>query len=144
LYAYVFLETAKMGIDVVGESQLVGYPSQFPSVTMLDWHTGAPNARFEVLRLLHDHVRIGATLMETKLVPKDMDALAFEDEAGRHLLLVNKRDRSLKAEIPEEFDGGRAWTVDTMHATARPKPLKGREQTLGPFAVIIDDAAGSR
>src|SRR5579863_7346374 len=37
VYAYVYGELAKLGIDVVGESQLVGYPTQFPSVTMVDW-----------------------------------------------------------------------------------------------------------
>jgi hypothetical protein len=144
LYAYVFLETAKMGIDVVGESQLVGFPSQFPSVTMLDWTTGAPNARFEVLRLLHDHLPPGATLAETKLNAKDIDALAFEDSDGRHLLLVNKRGRVLKAELPEEFDGVRTWTIDLRHATAKPEELHGRALELAPFAVTIVDGKSPR
>ena len=30
-HAYLFMELLKQGIDVIGESQLVGYPSQFPS-----------------------------------------------------------------------------------------------------------------
>ncbi|MGD0578010.1 MAG: glycosyl hydrolase family 39, partial [Bryobacteraceae bacterium] len=30
-YAYVFARLADMGIDIAGESQLVGYPTQFPS-----------------------------------------------------------------------------------------------------------------
>jgi len=140
LYAYVYLETAKMGIDVVGESQLVGFPSQFPSVTMLDWTTGAPNARFEVLRLLHDHLRPGATLVETKLIPKDVDALAFEDGGGRHLLLVNKRNRVLKTELPEEFDGGTRWVVDADHSTAKPEALRGRGLPLAAFSVTVVDA----
>ena len=50
LYAYLYAETAKMGIDVVGESQLVGYPTQYPSVSLMDYNTGAPNARFWVLK----------------------------------------------------------------------------------------------
>ena len=33
-YAYVFGNLASLGIDVAGESQLVGYPTQFPSVSM--------------------------------------------------------------------------------------------------------------
>ena len=45
LSAYLYIELAKQGIDVIGESQLVGYPTQFPSVTMIDWNTGKPNAR---------------------------------------------------------------------------------------------------
>jgi len=140
VYAYIYLEAAKLGIDIVGESQLVGFPSQFPSVTMLDWTTGAPNARFEVLRLLHDHLRTDATLVETKLLAKDMDALAFEDASGRHLLLVNKRNRVLNVELPEEFDGGTAWSVDPTHAAATPEHLHGRLRTLAPFAVTVADA----
>jgi len=65
LYAYVYLEAMRMGIDVVGESQLVGYPSQFPSVSMVDWKTGSPNARFWVLKLIHDHFAPGDKLVPT-------------------------------------------------------------------------------
>ena len=144
LYAYVYLETAKLGIDVVGESQLVGFPSQFPSVTMLDWTTGAPNARFEVLRLLHDHLRPGATMVETKLIAKDLDALAFEDAGGRHLLLLNKRNRVLRAELPEEFDGGAIWAVDDGHSTAKPDAMHGRTLSLAAFAVTVVDARSPR
>ena len=52
LYAYLYAESAKLGIDVVGESQLVGYPTQYPSVSMINYNTGAPNPRFWVLKLL--------------------------------------------------------------------------------------------
>lgn len=55
LYAYLYMETAKLGVDVAGESQLVGYHTQFPSVTMIDNDTARPNARFRVLELLKDN-----------------------------------------------------------------------------------------
>jgi hypothetical protein len=144
VYAYVFLETAKLGIDVVGESQLVGFPSQFPSVTMLDWTTGAPNARFEVLHLLHDCLTPGSMLAETKLIAKDVDALGFENATGRHLLLVNKRNRSQKLELPAEFDGATIWTVDQQHATARPERVSGQNTELGAFAVAVVDAPAAK
>ena len=41
LYAYVYGELAKLGIEYDGESQLVGYPTQFPSVSLVDWDNGA-------------------------------------------------------------------------------------------------------
>ena len=44
-----------MGIDVAGESQLVGYPSQFPDVSMMNWENGNPNARYWILKLLKDN-----------------------------------------------------------------------------------------
>jgi hypothetical protein len=46
LYAYVYLRLASLGIDYVGQSQLVGYPklgklaNQYQSVAMLNWTTG--------------------------------------------------------------------------------------------------------
>ena len=46
MYAYIYLELTKMGVDVAGESQLVGYPTQFPSVSMMDWENGKPNHAF--------------------------------------------------------------------------------------------------
>ena len=141
VYAYIYLETAKMGIDVVGESQLVGFPSQFPSVTMLDWTTGKPNARFEVLRLIHDHLHPGATIVQTKLVAKDVDALAFEDTSGHHLLLLNKRNRRMKAELPPEFQGGAVYTVDETNAKVRTDTLASNGiRELNAFAVAVVDA----
>ena len=55
VYAYLFINLTKLGIDVIGESQLVGYPSQFPSVSMIDWKNGTPNARYWVLKLIKDN-----------------------------------------------------------------------------------------
>ena len=48
-------ERTRLGIDVAGESQLVGYPTQYPSVSMVDWSNGKPNARFWVLKLLKEN-----------------------------------------------------------------------------------------
>src|SRR5579859_6878860 len=66
LYAYLFAEMTKMGIDVAGESQLVGFPTQYPSVSMVDWNHGKPNARFWVLKLLHDNFGAGDKLVEVE------------------------------------------------------------------------------
>ena len=96
VYAYIYIEMARLGIDVVGESQLVGFPSQYPDVTMVDWTTGRPNARFEVLRLLHDKLTLGNKMFRMGPVGYDMDAAAFESAGGeKKLLLVNKRNRDI-------------------------------------------------
>jgi hypothetical protein len=62
VYAYVFSHLANMGIEVVGESQLVGYPGQYPSVSMVNYTTGMPNARLRVLQLLQKSFKLGDTL----------------------------------------------------------------------------------
>ena len=141
VYAYVYLEAAKLGIDIIGESQLVGFPSQFPSVAMVDWKTGKPNARFTVLRLLHEHLKPGATLVETKLTSKDLDALAFEDVTGRHLLLVNKRNRTMRILLPVEFGGGKDSVVERGIPSLQTIRVPADSTLgLGAFAVAVFDA----
>ncbi|CAF4415445.1 unnamed protein product, partial [Rotaria magnacalcarata] len=54
LYAYAWARISRQGIDVVGHSQLVGYPElpdlqlqpQFPSVALLNWTTGEGTAKY--------------------------------------------------------------------------------------------------
>src|SRR5215469_122747 len=100
MYAYLFGELTHLGIDVVGESQLVGYPTQFPSVSMVDWNNGKPNPRFRVLELLHDNVGPGDKLVEVASpAPNPLHlyvySLALVTKAGqRRLLFVNKQDRA--------------------------------------------------
>lgn len=101
-YAYVFGNLASLGIDVAGESQLVGYPTQFPSVSMVDWNTGAPNARYRVLQLLKDNFAPGDKLVKTSSGSPYVYALAMISPAGEHkLLLVNKRDRDIQLSLPQ-------------------------------------------
>ena len=102
LYAYLYIELTKLGIDVIGESQLVGYPSQFPSVSMMDWTNGKPNARYWVLKLIKDNFHPGDQLVETKLGPdtSDVSAQALVTPSGRKLLLVNKRNREVDVTLP--------------------------------------------
>jgi hypothetical protein len=101
VYAYLYAQLARMGIEVVGESQLVGYPTQFPSVSMLDWNTGQPNARYWVLKLLRDSFGPGDQLVITKIDVPYVFAQGFVTSAGRKkLLLVNQRDRPFEILLP--------------------------------------------
>ena len=76
MYAYLFGELTKIGVAIAGESQLVGYPTQFPSVSMVDWNNGKPNARFWVLKLLRDNIGAGDKLLETEQPKPYVYALA--------------------------------------------------------------------
>ena len=140
VYAYVYIETARLGIDVVGESQLVGFPSQYPDVTMVDWTTGRPNARFEVLRLLHDKLSSGDRMFHMGGIGYDIDTAALESAGGvKKLLLVNKRNRDIALQLPPEFAHGSITTVDVSASTTRPatQPWSGSTLTLPPFAVTV-------
>jgi len=138
LYAYLFIELSQLQIDVIGESQLIGYPTQFPSVSMMNWVDNKPNARFWVLKLLKDSFHPGDEMVDTSVGSKDLAAQAYITSAGRKMLIVNKRDRVLEITLP---DAGKtsALAVDpsTGDGPARSIATTGGTITLEPFAVTV-------
>ncbi|HUV71292.1 MAG TPA: hypothetical protein VMW15_16665 [Terracidiphilus sp.] len=138
LYAYLYIELSKIQIDLIGMSQMVGYPTQFPSVSMMDWRTNQPNARYWVLKLIKDSFHPGDRLVETSSSSGDVAAQGFLTPRGRKLLLANKRNRPVEIELPDA-DKAAARTVDeqTGDGPARfVKPADGKI-VLGPFAVSV-------
>ena len=138
LYAYLYIELSRLQIDIVGESQLVGYPTQFPTVSMMDWTNNQPNARFWVLKLIKDSFHPGDKLVETFWRGKDIDAQAFVTPAGRKLLLANKRNREIAVSLPDA-DKATALAVDpeTVDDPARGVQLTAGTIKLEPFAVTV-------
>lgn len=141
LYAYLFMNLSRKGIDIIGESQLVGYPTQFPSVSMMNWQDNQPNARFWVLKLIKDSFHAGDQLVETKLDganSADVEAQAFITPTGHKLLLANKRNQSIDVPLPA---GGSptALTVDgqTGDGPARNVQPSNGKVRLEPFAVTV-------
>ncbi|MGO8731717.1 MAG: glycosyl hydrolase family 39 [Terriglobia bacterium] len=139
MYAYLYGELAKLGIDVAGESQMVGFPTQWPSVSMVDWNTGQPNARFWVLQLLRTNFGPGDKLVNTLTGTPSVYGLGFVTRDGKHkMLLVNKRDRTVVASIPGA-SGGRLEVVDQQTAFQPPvaAQLGSDNVTLGGLAVAV-------
>jgi hypothetical protein len=140
LYAYLYMQLSRLQIDVIGESQLVGYPTQFPSVSMMNWVDNKPNARYWVLKLIKDNFHSGDTLVETKLDGAnsgDVEAQAFITPAGHKLLLANKRNSAIDVPLPD--GSATALTVDeqTGDGPARSvQPANGKIH-LEPFAVTV-------
>ncbi len=139
LYAYLFGEMTKMGIDVAGESQLVGFPTQYPSVSMVDWNDGRPNARFWVLKLLHDNFQPGDKIVQIADDNLCVYALAFSTHDGhRRVLLINKRDRKFEVSVAAAA-GGQVAFVD--QATSFQPPaianLSSDTMRLGGYSVAV-------
>ena len=140
IYAYVFANVAKMGIDVVGESQLVGYPGQYPSVSMVNYTTGKPNARLRVLQLLQHSLHTGDVLVKTTSENStEIYAQAFScGNNVRKLLLINKLATGVEVYEPA-FEGGVAEMVDVnsgegmWHTVA----VNGSSFTVSPYATAI-------
>ena len=143
LYAYLYIELSRMQIDVIGESQLIGYPTQFPSVSMMNWQNNKPNARYWVLRLVHDNFHVGDQLVQTSLATTGVDshnvaAQGFVTSAGHKLLLINKRNQTASVELPEAAAHS-VFTVDeeTGDGPARPIAAAGKQIQLAPFSVTV-------
>jgi len=145
MYAYVYLGLARIGIDIVGESQLVGYPTQYPSVSMIDWKNGRPNARYWVLRLLKDNFGPGDKFVQSGLAgtePEAGDALtqqAIVTSHGRRLLLINRRNKTIRLVMPKEMIGTTMQVVDPSTGDEAPAVIKVTETPVGlkPFAVAV-------
>jgi hypothetical protein len=138
-YAYIFGKLTTMGVDVAGESQLVGYPTQYPSVSMVDWNTGKPNARYWVLKLLRDHFGPGDKLIETGASDSAIYCLGVLSRDGkRRLLLVNKRDRGFEVSV-SGASGGNEDYVDQKTAFDPPASVKlsSDKVKLNGFGVAV-------
>ena len=137
-YAYVFARLAAMGIDIAGESQLVGYPTQFPSVSMVDWETGAPNARFRVLELLKNNFGPGDKLVATSGAPQYVHAQGFVTKDGTHkLLLISKRNRDIDVPLPAAGAGAAVVDQTTKGDPARIERIAGSTFRLPGFGVAV-------
>jgi len=139
LYAYVYLGLVRMGIDLIGESQLVGYPTQFPSVSMINWKTGKPNARYWVLKLIHDNLGPGDALVNTSVVGDGLVAQGFSTARGKRVLLINRSNRPIMLALPSALQGARFSVVDvsTGDNEAVSSAIGGPGIELKPLAVGV-------
>lgn len=141
MFAYIYIELAKMGIHVAGESQLVGYPTQFPDVSMINWKNSKPNARYWVLKLLKDNFGPGDKLVNTKSSSSQVVAQAFITTKGKKLLLINKRNNVIQMKLPEGIKSAEMFSVDSISDENPPiqNHVTGNLITLEPFAVTVFD-----
>ena len=144
LYAYLYIELAKLGVDTVGESQLVGYPSQFPSVTMLDWTNGKPNARFTVLELIKNNFGPGDELPSTEVQSNGsfaesdaIEAQAFIRDGHRKLLVINERNREVAVKLPKECLGATIQAIGGVSPDTVAQNVGDVKVRLMPFSVSV-------
>jgi hypothetical protein len=139
VFAYVYLGLVRIGIDVIGESQLTGYPTQYPSVSMINWKTGKPNARYWVLKLIHDNLGPGDVLVNTEVVGDGIVAQGFTTSRGKRILLINRSNRGITLALPPDYQGAIWKVVDPSTGDNEPAAIvigtTGVE--LKPFAVGV-------
>lgn len=146
MFAYMYNQLSHLGIEAVGMSSGLAYPdTYYPSVTMMDWKTGQPNARYWALKLLIDNSGPGDKHVETRVrIPMSpwgafIDAQAYITPKGqRKILLINKRDRPFEVTI-EGLKGATEERVDqgTHFRPAVSGILDGDKVLLRGFAVSV-------
>jgi hypothetical protein len=141
-YAYFFIELTKLGIDVIGESQLVGFPTQFPDVSMINYLNNKPNARFWVLKLIKDNIKQGSILLNTRLDDNngsDIVAQGFTDAGKKMVLLLNKRNKNVTVKLSNGFKGANVSTIDGASGDeeATRSVINEDAVAMTPFAVKL-------
>jgi hypothetical protein len=139
LYADLYVQLARLGIDVIGESQLVGYPTQYPSVSMMDYKTAEPNARFWVLKLLKDNFAPGDRLVQTNIDGANLSAQAFQTAHGEAILIINKRLQPTQINLPTGFTAAHIAYVAPSTGDNPPstKAISGQTVDLEPNEVAV-------
>jgi hypothetical protein len=139
LYAYLYGELSRLGVEGVGESALAQLPGFYPSVTMMDWNTGEPNARYWALKLLRDNFGPGDKLVDARVGVPYVYARGYIGADGKHkILLVNKRNRPFEVAIPGGAGAIEDYVDQTTgnHAPAS-MHLAGDIVNLGGLAVAV-------
>src|SRR5437773_1515351 len=143
MYAYLFGAMTRMGVDVAGESQLVGYPTQFPSVSMVDWNTGNPNPRFRVLQLLHDNFGPGDKVVALREDASSRNPFVYAmpvitKDGKQRVLLVNKSQNAMEGQM-SGASGGQLEYVDqtTGFDPAKKASVANDKISLNGFSVAV-------
>ncbi len=141
MFAYLYPQLVREGVDLIGAAELIDYPGQFAGATLVDWVTGRPNARYWVVKLLRDNFGPGDALVQTGSPSQAVSAQAFVTAKGeKKLLLVNKRDREIALALPLSANSrSRLDYVDPTTGFEPPRStvLTGNLVTLRPQGVAV-------
>jgi len=138
-FAYVYAGLASRGIAAVNESADPSAPGMWPSITLHDWNTGQPNARFWALKLIHDNFHPGDKIVNAESSLGTVMTQGYVTRGGeRKLLIVNKRDKPISLTLAGA-QGGRLEVVDQVTAFNPPASSKidGPSIKLGGLAVAV-------
>jgi hypothetical protein len=139
VFAYLYAGLAVRGIDVVNESGIPCGPDTWPSIAMHNWDTGQPNARFWVVKLIHDNLGPGDKIIDLENPSEAVLMQGYVTRGGeRKVLIVNKRDHAIKMNLAGA-QGGKLEVVDQRTASNPPstRTIEGEVFELGGYAVAV-------
>jgi hypothetical protein len=100
---------------------------------MLDWNTGAPNARCRVLKLLIDHCQPGDVLIETRTIGPNSALIgrAFRTPSGVEKIgVINRRMEPVRVKL-----------IESPHRSAKSAEVVD-QTTAGETSRIVKVIAG--
>jgi hypothetical protein len=118
-YALLYGELAKLGIQGVGSSALMQRPGFFPSVSMMDWTNGKPNARYWGLKLIRDNFGPGDKIVSAVGTPTVYLFGVVTPEGKKKLLFANLRNRVVQLSVAG-VSGAREEYVDQTTGYSQP------------------------
>ncbi len=130
LYAYLYGELTTMGIQAVGVSDLGHSLDLGLTTTSFDVPAGRPNARYWVLKLLHENFGPGDKLAQAGVSGANIYARGFIGSAGqRRVLLINLRNRPVEVSL----EGGAGATLECVDQVTNSHPPAKTHLTADPF-----------
>jgi Glycosyl hydrolases family 39 len=146
-FAANFITAERLGISLISMTQMLGYPTQSESTTMVNWNTGQPNAHYWTLKLINENFGPGNRLVPTRSSSSAILAQAVSSKAGRKVLLVNTSDSSVRVTAPSGMGSSplRVTVVDERSGQNPPRRerLSHGTFTLAPFATAVVSSARS-
>jgi hypothetical protein len=140
-WAVNFITAENLGIPLISMSQMLGYPTQCPSISMVNSDTARPNAHYWVLKLINDNFGPGDKLTRTQSSSSDVVAQASITSSGRKVLLVNTSNQTVTVDLANAYTGVGlvAEVVDQASGEQPPRNerVKGPHITLASFAVAV-------
>jgi hypothetical protein len=140
-WAVNFIHAEQLGLPLISMSQMVGYPTQCPSIAMFNPDTAQPNAHYWALWLINKSFGPGNRLVATNSSTEDVVAQAAITSSGRKILLVNTTDQSIEVDLAGVYKGaGLSLEVADQNSGERQpqvQPVSGEHVSLAPFAVAV-------
>ena len=104
---------------------------------MVDWNTGALNARAVTLKLLIENFHNGDRIVKTLVNGDNVYGIGFLSEDGaKKLLLINKSIANIEVEL-SELPRSTTYIDVTTGNSIKSEKLSGKTVKLGGFAVHV-------
>lgn len=119
VHAYLWARMLPLGVDLLGVAEFMDYPGMIPGTSLIDWETGAPNARYHVTKLLRDHFSVGDRVVGSTVgYPGFPDARVhvqgmITEGDSRKVLLISKWDETVTLDL----SGIGTGDLEYVHAT---------------------------